>query len=345
MFNSLIGNEQIKTVLRRMLENQRIPGSLIFAGDDGVGKKRFAFELAKAVLCRAPQGVEACEKCANCLRIDKIELPKLLDKDSNERIFFTQHTDVGYVRKAGKFVTVETIRGLQAEASFAPYEGGNRFFIVDDADEMNEAAANALLKTLEEPAATTHLILIAARLDALLPTIRSRCQVLRFAAISTPEIEKKLTASEKISPNDVKVLARIARGSLSKALSINFEKFKEQREQMFIALDALTAAKNRALLLKIAEEMNDAKIKDEYEIRLEILETLIHDVWLLGLGAEPEKIINLDLQNKLFKLTNISSVKKLRNWLAEIELLRENLTVNLNRKIATDALFMRLSQN
>lgn len=330
-----------------MLRNGRVPGAMIFAGDEGVGKKQFAFELAKSALCQRPRDFEACGECASCLRVDNIELPKTLEKDDNEKVFFTQHPDVGYIRQAGRFITVKTVRQLQAEAVVRPFEGTNekagaRFFIIDDADKMNEEAANALLKTLEEPPATSHLILLTSRPNSLLQTIRSRCQILRFAPIPADKIEEHLLGTKKVSPNDSKLLARVAQGSLGRALSVSLETYKQQREQMLGVVESISAKQDRARLLKIAEELNEAKLKDEYETRLEILENLIHDVWTLRLGAT-EQIINADLQTRLAKFAETVESSRAQTWLNEIELLRENLAVNVNRKIATDALFLKMA--
>ena len=348
MFNQLVGNDNIKQIMRRMLAARRVPGSLIFAGIAGVGKRRFAFELAKAMLCRNPRELEACEKCASCLRVNHLDLPKSRDKDDNEQIFFTQHPDVGFLRPAGRFLTVAQIRQLQTEAVQRPFETsdsdmGARFFIVDEADKMNEAAANSLLKTLEEPPATTHLVLITARPDALLQTIRSRCQILRFAPVAVDKIETHLSNDKRFSPNDIKLLARVANGSIGAALSLDLEKYKQQREQMFGALEALSANRDRSRLLRIAEELNDAKIKDEYETRLETLQILIHDVWTLKLNYDKSSVVNVDLLAKLEKTAQPITSPQLQAWLIAIERLRENLAVNVNRKIATDALFLQMA--
>ena len=348
MFSKLIGNNQIKQVLRRMLQTRRVPGSLIFAGLEGVGKRQFAFGLAKSVLCLKPDDYEACDRCSACLRVDNLELPKSLDREDNEKVFFTQHPDVGFIRQAGKFITVGTIRGLQSEAVLRPFEGaenrdGARFFIVDAADKMNEEAANALLKTLEEPAPTTNLILLTARPNSLLQTIKSRCQILRFAPVASKEIEDHLVKTKKFSPNDVQLAARIARGSIGKALDLNVEKYKEQRSQMLLALGALAAPADRARLLKIAEELNEAKLKDEFETRLETLQNLIHDVWTIRLGANADDITNSDLTQKLAKFAETIDSARAQKWLAAIETLREQLAVNVNRKIAADALFMQMA--
>lgn len=327
-----------------MLQTKRVPNSMIFAGDEGIGKRLFALQIAKSLVCQNHRESEACDICAACVRAEKFNFPKSNDKDENEKIFFSEHLDIGFLRPAGKFITVSQIRDLANEANFRPYEAKSRFFLIDNADKMNDASANALLKTLEEPSPTTHLFLITSRLNSLLQTIRSRCQIIRFSPLSTNEIETHLQLTKQFSAADAKLLSRLSRGSLGRALSLDLEKFRAQRETMFNALESLADNKNRAKLLRISEEMNDAKLKDEYETRLEILQTLIRDVWFLHFSNDTQTLTNQDLQSKLAKLAEKVSSPQVQIWLSEIELLRQNLAVNLNRKIATDALFMKMAK-
>lgn len=343
MFNKLIGNDRIKETLKRLIESNRVPNALLFAGEEGIGKKLFALELAKAFICQNSQTVEACDSCNACRRAEVFNLPRSSDKDENEKIFFSEHADIGLIRPAGKFITVKQIRDVETEANFRPFEASARFFLIDNADRMNDAAANALLKTLEEPPAGSHIFLITSRPMSLLPTIRSRCQTLRFAPVDAKEIENYLLKTQKFSPDDAELVARLSRGSLGYALEIDLEKFRAQRETMHKVLESLLMRKDRAALLKTAEEMNDAKNKDLYENFLEILETLIHDVWSLRLGASEETIVNVDIKTQLQRLAEKSDSRKLAGWLSEIENLRENFAVNINRKIATDALFMQMA--
>ena len=346
MFSKLIGNDQIKEILRRMLEKERVPRSLLFAGIEGVGKKLFALELAKSFVCLNPQNTQACDKCAACKRADIFSFPKPDDKKEEfEKVFFSEHIDVGTIIPCRNNILVGAVRELEKEANFRPYEAKARFFIIDDADKMNDAASNALLKTLEEPVATTHIFLISARPDSLLQTIRSRCQTIRFAPIGAPDIEKKLLATEKVSPVDAPLIARLAAGSIGQALEFDLEKFRTKRETMLGVLQSLTAdKKNYLTLLKTGEELSDPKNKDDYEFYLEILQTLLHDVWTLKYGADEKTLVNLDLKAPLKKFAETSESRQLAGWLGEIEGLRETLFVNVNRKIATDALFVRMAK-
>jgi DNA polymerase-3 subunit delta' len=344
MFDKFIGNNQIKKNIKHLIERKRVPHSLLFVGAEGIGKKQFALELAKTFVCQNLKSVEACDNCSPCKRADKFVFPKPDDKDAFKRVIFTEHSDVGLVIPYGKNILVDAIRGLETEANFRPFEAKARFFLIDEADKMNEAASNALLKTLEEPAPTTYLFLITSRPDALLPTIRSRCQTIRFAPVENKQIENFLLTGKKIAPADAELLSRLANGSVGRALNLNLEKFRGQREAMLHVLESLLLTKDRAVLLRMTEEMNDAKIKDEYETRLEILQTLIHDIWSLQLGGKKEMIVNIDIISNLTKLSDRADRKKFSAWLTEIETLREKLDVNVNRKIAADALFMRMAE-
>lgn len=344
MFDKLIGNNHLKEIFKRLLNNGRLPHSLLFVGEEGVGKRAFALELAKAFVCQnlQPSG-EACDACGACRRAEKFDFPKPDDRDEFKKVIFSEHPDIGLVIPYNRNILVQAIRNLETEANFRPFEAKARFFIIDNADKMNDEASNALLKTLEEPSATTFIFLITSRPASLLTTIRSRCQTVRFAPVETKQIEGYLEGTKHYTIEDAELLSKLAHGSIGRALDLDLGRFRRQRETVLKILESLLENSNRAALLKIAEEINDAKNKDYYEIYLEILQTLIHDIWTLHHGESEEKIINADLKNKLSRLAQSASSKQLAAWMTEIETLRENLSVNLNRKIATDALFMKMA--
>ena len=262
MFDQLTGNERVKQLLRRMLESGRVPGALLFAGEDGVGKKLFALEIAKAINCRTPQGMEACGKCPVCIRISRFNFPQSEDSDDWKKIIWTDHGDVGMVVAPKRLLQVDQMRDIDREANFRPFEGKARVFLVDDADKFNDSSANALLKILEEPPPTSHVILITSRPAMLLPTIRSRCQAVRFSPLTTAEIEQHLLKYKLATPADAGLRARSGNGSIGRALAGDLGSFKERRDAMLQVLTALTITGDHSLLLRLAEEMNEAKHAD-----------------------------------------------------------------------------------
>ncbi len=306
MLDQLTGNQRVKELLKRMLESRRVPGALLFSGEEGVGKKLFALELAKAINCRSSEGVEACGECAACVRISKINYPASDNSDDLKKIFWTDHPDVGLVQPPTRVFHVVQMRAVEREANYRPFEGVARFFIIDEADKLNDASANALLKTLEEPPPTSHLILITSRPAVLLPTIRSRCQAIRFAPLRPEEIEK-------------------------------------HRDAMLSVLNALALTGDHTQLLRASEGLNEASHKDEYEARLDLLQTLIRDAWMLSLGVRKEQLVNEDILPQLTKVAARIDSQRVTRWISEIEELREQLTVNINRKVATDALFLSMA--
>jgi DNA polymerase-3 subunit delta' len=343
MFDRLVGNQRAKETLRRMLAGRRVPGALLFAGEDAVGKKLYALELAKALNCLTPAGVEACDKCSSCVRITHFADAPTGQADDAKQIIWSEHRDVGLIKTDKRVINVQQVRDVELETNFRPHEGRARVFIFEDADKMNPQASNALLKTLEEPAPTSHIILITTRPANLLTTIRSRCQAIRFAPLASEEIEKYLVGHKLRAGEEARLAAHLARGRLGLALSLNLDAYREAREEMLTVLDALTAVQpDRVRLLRAAEDLSDAKRKDEFEPRLDVLETLIRDAWLLSLDSSA-KIVNEDIRARLARLGAGLKSRHAADWMARIQELRGQLAVNINRRVATDALLLSMA--
>jgi DNA polymerase-3 subunit delta' len=235
---------------------------------------------------------------------------------------------------------VEQMRQIEKEANFRPFEGKARVFLIDEADKLNDASANALLKVLEEPPRTSYLILITARPAMLLPTILSRCQMIRFSPLTPAEIEAHLTKNKLVDNKTARLRARAASGSIGRALSGDLVTFTSQRKAMLKVLNALVLSEDRAQLLRAAEQLNEAQYKDEFEERLDVLETLIRDAWMLSLGVNSAQLVNEDLLTELREISEKIDSSRAGDWILQIEDLREQLIVNVNRKITTDALFL-----
>jgi DNA polymerase-3 subunit delta' len=340
MFAELTGNERVKAALKRMLVADRLPGALLFTGEEGIGKKLFALEVARALNCRTPKDHEACGVCSSCTRIAKLNYPQRDDAEEWTQIIWTDHPDVGLVVAPKRVLRVEQMRQIEREANFRPFEGKARVFLIDEADKLNDASANALLKVLEEPPKTSHLILITARPAMLLPTILSRCQMIRFSPLTPTEIETHLTKNKLVDNKTARLRARAAGGSMGRALSGDLVTFTSQRKAMLKVLNALVVSDDRAQLLRSAEQLNEAQYKDEFEERLDVLETLIRDAWMLSLGVEPSQLVNEDLTPELQEISRKLNSSRAADWILQIEDLREQFIVNINRKVTTDALFL-----
>lgn len=345
MFDQLAGNERAKQTLRRMLQQRRVPGALLFAGDEGLGKKLFAIELARAFNCREPRGVEGCGECSACLRVSRFTLPAEDAKDDYRKVIWSEHRDVGEVVPFRNSILIDAVRDLDRESNFQPFEGRARVFIIEDADKLGGPSSNALLKTLEEPSPKSHIILLSSRPSGLLPTIRSRCQTVRFAPLGAEELEEFLIRNRKRAGEEARLAARFAAGRPGVAASFNLDGYRARREWGLKVVEALATEGDRARLLRAAEELSDAKQKEEFEPRLDALETLARDLWMLALGGGDERIVNTDLSERLARLAADLSPTRPARWIVRVEELRRQLNFNVNRRIAADALLLSLESD
>ena len=178
---------------------------------------------------------------------------------------------------------------------------------------------------------------------ALLATIRSRCQMIRFAPVPAAEIEQFLIQRENLAAGDATLLARTSQGSIGRALAGDVDDYRDRREAMLGILTALAVTGNRAELLRAAEDLAAAKDRSDYEQSLDVLESLIRDAWALALGRPADSIINSDRLKDLDRIAGQLRSEKAAAWLSAIEELRGALEVNLNRKIASDGLLMTMA--
>lgn len=227
------GHTEVRQALARALERGRLTQSYVFAGPAGVGKQLFAKKLAQSLMCfDRPQGLlEACGHCSQCRPFQAGTHPDfiLVDRDSGKREL-TVAKFIGERDQRGK-------AGLCYELSIRPAPGSRKIAIINDADTMNDEAANALLKTLEEPPEGALLILIAANMEALLPTIRSRCQTVRFGPLPDDVVMEFLQRDELAqTPEEARWLASLAGGSLVTARQLAQPGFRELRQDWLAKL-------------------------------------------------------------------------------------------------------------
>ena len=195
MWQKIQGHDTIIERFRRAFDRGRLTGSFLFVGPPGVGKRRFAFALAMGLLCKKPDNLNPCGICDSCKLFGGIGCT---DFDFETDDFLSPHPDLYYIAKTPdqSFLPIELLIGDKDHRGNAgpcynisrtPFLGNRKVAIINDADFFNAAGANALLKTLEEPPTDAVLILIGTSTAKQLPTIRSRCQVVRFSPLS-PEV-------------------------------------------------------------------------------------------------------------------------------------------------------------
>jgi len=277
------GNDRIKKILRLALEKGRVPNSLIFSGPEGVGKRRLAVLLAQAINCERGT-VEPCLECPTCLQIAKGKQP-----------------DVWEIEPDGQFIRIEQMQEVRQAAYVRPMAARRRVFVVVDADKMNGDAANCMLKILEEPPSYSHLILVTSMIHLILPTIKSRCQVLNFAPIGREEITKALV--EKGLPEErAGVIALLVKGNLEAALELDWDKVTESRREAWNLFAALQGRGDASAFLKNYGFARRDEVRDDFESVLGLLATFCRDASLLKSGGDPSLLLNPDYAEFLASL-------------------------------------------
>ena len=226
-WKNLIGHAETANYLRKNISSGKFPHAVIFSGEEGIGK-RFAAEIcAAALLCENQKNGEACGVCENC---------RLILARSHPDFYILEPEDN---KKVNPTIKIGQIREMQSEAALRPINSENRVIIIDGAELMNNAAANCLLKTIEEPPSQTIFILLTANRSNLLMTIRSRCMTVNFDKISAEKIRDELIlrGSERLEAENLSV---IADGSLGRALKLKESGGAQIRERALEILEKIT---------------------------------------------------------------------------------------------------------
>ncbi len=233
-WTDILGQDEAVNALRSAYAADRLPHGLIFGGPIGVGKAMTAGVLSRLFLCEQPKGDIACGKCESC---------RIFAAGNHPDFHVIAKELIRYHDKTGKSKGIElSINVIRPEliepACRKPAMGRGKVFIIEQAEVMNAAAQNALLKTLEEPAGRTLIILLTDQPSLLLATVRSRARLVRFAALDRATVLREL-AKRKIPPETAASAAKLAEGSLGLALKWIEDGVVEPAGQLIEQMDAL----------------------------------------------------------------------------------------------------------
>jgi DNA polymerase-3 subunit delta' len=321
-FKQVYGHEKMIALLKGAVLNKRLSHAYLFNGIDGVGKKTTALNLAKAVNC-LESGPDACDNCISCRKIDR-----------------GRHPDILMIEPDGQFIRIKEVRDIQNQMRFSPLEGRSRVFIINEADRMNEPAANALLKTLEEPTRHNILILISSRLHRLPATILSRCQRLRFDPLPEQIVASYLEEQCGVERTQAALLAASASGSIGKAVEMNEGAYVELKKAVIDRFVAIQYPLDFFSFLSDFEPDREDVIK-----RLDILGTWYRDMLMFRECGEIKKIIHRDRTEELRRMAAALSGPEILEGIKTIGRTRKALDQNANRQLALECMMLRLFRN
>ncbi len=332
---SIIGHSSALATLQRALDSERSPHAWLFSGPESVGKLASAIEFAAALNCsEADRPCGECRACRATLAGNHPDVEVVAPGGLCDEPDHRDHADSRDLR-------ICQIRRLEKVLSLSPYAGGRRIAIVDAADTMHVEAANAFLKTLEEPPAGSVIILLAEREERLPATVLSRCQKLPFRPIDRETILEALI-EKGAEPDDAVAITAASRGRLGWALqALEDPSLLQERDDMLDDAVRLAHA-GRVERFAWAKEAEGrvAGVRERYLRALQIWEGWWRDVLLIGSGGEGAE--NSDRESQLHEEGKLYSAREIVAFLRTLAKTREYLQQNVDAQLALENLIMDL---
>ena len=333
----IIGQDRAINILLKTVQRGRLPSSYLFAGESGIGKKLAAINLAKAINCltasnRDAEDIDACDECPSCRKIDS-----------------GIHPDFLLVAPEGGLIRIEEIRAIDDLLSLKAFEATYKVVVVDDADMMNQSAANAFLKTLEEPPENNLIILISSNPDRLPDTIRSRCSRINFTPLALEaceEIIKKVfsqQAEDKVQRSGKREEVKKRRSEKgpkttalpdSRTLSL-LVRLSMGRPGNVIAGDLI---EEREWFMKLFKDMLDGEkdgwtSKEEMEKWFDLFLILLRDMAVLKITRNERDLINIDIKERLNKLSSSMDITVIIDNYQQLNALKGYFNFHLNKSL------------
>lgn len=319
----IVGHQQAVDNLKKAVTGGRVTHAYLFAGPPGVGKETVALAFARALLCENSRRGDSCGSCGCCRQV-------------NEGI----HPDLVFTGPAGATIKIDQVRNLQREIQPGPRTGKCSVCLIAGADLMTPEAANSLLKTLEEPAPGTVLILLTVRPQALLPTVLSRCQQIYFQPLSGGELARGL-ALAGLADGAGEIPLALAGGSLGRALALAGGEGYAERDQMVDLARSLAGGGGCGKLLSLVDGLGDDR--KGVGARLDLLMMWYRDIMLEIESPGGKYVVNRDRAGEIAGMAGLYTAGRIMEMITYIEQAKRSLAAGANLRLTLESLFLRLA--
>lgn len=317
MNNAIIGHQNIITQLQNAVTSGRIAGAYLFSGIKGLGKETTALYFAGLILCeRNGESTSPCGECQACKKIER-----------------SNHPDLRIIRPDGAYIKIDQIRELQQQIIYQPLEEQRKLYILVNSDKLNKEAANCLLKTLEEPPSASTIILLVENIESILPTIRSRCQVLPFYAMTTRELTESLMERFSIAEETATSAAILSGGVVGNAITLIGQDLTETIPEILEQTDLLSAF----------------RLAEQFEKNLDSLDDLIvwyRDLLFVQQDAPSELLTHINAYDELQILVPRYSRIRLQQAINTVFQTKELIKkTNVTKILALEVMCLKLLQS
>lgn len=326
-FADIYGQEQIKEHLQNAIHMGKVSHAYIINGERSSGKEFIAQVFAMALQCEKQEG-EPCQECHACKQALSQNQPDII------RITHEKPNSIG----------VEDIRSqINADVAIKPYSSPYKIYILNEAEKMTVQAQNALLKTLEEPPAYAVILLLTTNMEALLPTIRSRCVTLNMKPVADELVKKFLMEEMQIPDYKAQVCVAFARGNLGKAkLLAGSEEFENIREEAINLLKYMDEMEISEIVLAI-KKITDYKI--DVSDYLDIISIWFRDVLLFKATNDVNHLIFKEEIQYIRKVANKSTYEGIETIINSMEKAKGRLSANVNFELTMELLLLTIKEN
>ena len=325
-FNDILGQERAIKILKKSLKENKVSSSYIFVGSEGTGKKLTAIEFTKAVNClNLNKNLEACDNCHSCNEISKQCCP-----------------DLKIVETTKGSIKIDQIREIRKDIELKPFRNKKKVYIINKAEKMTIEASNCLLKTIEEPPYYAIIILICSKIDPILPTIVSRCQIVNFGLVTSLKIKKLLLNKiDNLEKDKAEIISKLAQGSIGKAFKLSADKeYFIRREKLLNYLSTILPEKyGDDIFVKVEKMISEI---DRIEEILEMIKLWYRDILIIKNTGNQKYIVNCDKLEILGKKSQIYSQKMLIDILDYLEQVEEYLMKNVNKRLILERLYIKM---
>lgn len=327
-FKDIIGQEQIKDHLTHAIEQGKISHAYVINGERFSGKEFIANVFAMALQCEHPDGVEPCQQCHSCKQALSGNQPDII------RVTHEKPNTIG----------VDDIRTqLNTDIAIKPYSSPRKIYIIQEGEKMTAQAQNALLKTLEEPPAYAVILILTTNVDALLPTILSRCVVLNMKPVRDDLVKKYLMEELQIPDYKANVCVAFARGNLGKARQLasseEFDHIKKEAVSMLKYVQDMEINEMLAAVKKIQE------YKFDVEDYLDILAIWYRDVLLFKATNDANHLIFKEEIQYIKKCADRCAYEGIEDILKALDKAKSRLKANVNFELTMELLLMAIKEN